>query len=345
MKFKSFVMPRRVQCEKESLSSTFGRFIVEPLERGYGTTLGNSLRRIMLSSIQGASIKAVKIEGVLQEVSSIPGVYEDVTDIILNLKGLVFKLHKHQPATLRLSAEGPGVVTGEHIDENPDVDILNKEHHIATLEEGVNLEMELYIDIGRGYVPAEYHSSNDFPLNTIVLDCDYNPVRRVKYSVENTRVKEITDYDKLILEITTDGSVHPEDVLAYAGKILKDHLMMFINFEDKEELQTVIEEREESREVNQNLFKGVDELELSVRAYNCLKAANIKTIAQLVGITDQEMLKYRNFGKKSLMEIKDLLTKMGLSLGQNIDNDVVEESLKIAADKEKENFMEEVEQQ
>jgi len=320
MKFKPVVMPGRVRIDQATATDRYGKFVVEPLERGFGTTLGNSLRRVLLSSIQGASIKAVRINGVLQEVSYIPGIVEDVTDIILNLKGLRIKNHRNGPVTLYLQANGEGEVKASNIEPNPDVEIMNPELHIATLDKDGALEMELYVDVGRGYLSAERQgkSAESYPLNTILVDAIFTPIERVKYIVENARVGDITDYDRLIIEIWTDGTINPQEALAYSGKILKDHLFLFIHFPDEDESP---EEKEDSKEETENpyLAKGVEELELSVRAYNCLKAANIKTIGELVSKTESEMLKYRNFGKKSLNEIKDVLNKFQLHLGMDLN--------------------------
>ncbi|MDX9754922.1 MAG: DNA-directed RNA polymerase subunit alpha [bacterium] len=320
MKFKPVVMPGRVRVEQDSLSDRYGKFVVEPLERGFGTTLGNSLRRVLLSSIQGAAVKAVRINGVLQEVSFIPGVVEDVTDIILNIKRLRVKNHRNGPVTLYLQASGEGEITAANIEENPDVEILNPELHIATLDKDGTLEMELYVDVGRGYLSSDRQVKelDSYPINTILIDAIFTPIERVKYLVENARVGDITDYDRLIMEIWTDGTITPQDAIAYSGKILKDHLLLFINFPDEDDSPQDHEE-EEREEVNPYLSKGVEELELSVRAYNCLKAANIKSIGELVNKTEAEMLKYRNFGKKSLNEIKEVLVKYNLYLGMNTE--------------------------
>lgn len=319
MKFKSVILPGRVIVDHDSLADRYGKFVVEPLERGFGTTLGNSLRRVLLSSIQGAAIKAVRINGVLQEVSFIPGVVEDVTDIILNLKGMRVKNHRNGPVTLYLSAKGEGEVKASAIEANPDVEILNPELHIATLDKDGELEMELYVDVGRGYMPADRQgkSADQYPVNTILMDAVFTPIERVKYVVENARVGDITDYDRLIMEIWTDGTVEPQESLAYAAKILKDHLFLFIHFPDDDEAPGEADDAQEEA-LNPYLTKGVEELELSVRAYNCLKAANIKSVGELVGKTESEMLKYRNFGKKSLNEIKEVLTKYGLYLGMDV---------------------------
>lgn len=319
MDFKSVIMPSRMECEEESHSDRYGKFVVEPLERGYGITLGNSLRRVLLSSIRGTALRQVKISGVLQEVSYLPGVVEDVTDIILNLSNLVFKLHKDQPATLELSVSGPGVVTGADIKPHADVEVLNPEEHIATLEEDGVLELEMLVDVGIGYVPAERNKTEEEDIYAIPVDSVFSPIRRVKYKVENTRVGDITDYDRLILEIWTDGTVAPEDALSYAGQLLKDYLSLFIHFEEGP-VPVYTTEPAGRDEINPALFKAVDELELSVRSYNCLKAANIRTVAELVQKNETEILKYRNFGRKSLVEIKELLEKLGLSLGTPIED-------------------------
>ena len=320
MKFKPVVMPGRVRVDQDSLTERYGKFVVEPLERGFGTTLGNSLRRVLLSSIQGAAVKAVRINGVLQEVSYIPGVVEDVTDIILNIKRLRIKNHRNGPVTLYLQATGEGEIKAANIEVNPDVEILNPELHIATLDKDGELEMELYVDVGRGYLSSERQMKerDSYPVNTILVDAIFTPIERVKYLVENARVGDITDYDRLIMEISTDGTITPQESLAYAGKILKDHLLLFINFPDEDE-SPLDREEDSKEEANPYLAKGVEELELSVRAYNCLKAANIKSIGELVNKTEAEMLKYRNFGKKSLNEIKEVLAKYNLYLGMNTD--------------------------
>jgi len=327
MKPKSFVMPKRIRIEEATRTAQYTKFIIEPLERGFGTTLGNSLRRVLLSFVQGAAPRWVRIGGVLQAGSYIPGVVEDVTDIVLNLKQLVIKLHKPRPTRLEIDAVGPGEVTGASFLPNADVEILNPGNHVASLEEGGVLKLEMEVDQGRGFVPAELNKDDTLPITTIPMDSVFTPVRRVKYNVEATRVAEITDYDRLILEIWTDGTITPEDGLGFASKIMKDHLTLFINFLDHEFLLEE-EGKEEDIYINPNLYKSVDELELSVRSYNCLKAANIRTIAQLVQKSEAEMLKYRNFGKKSLNEIKELLDKMGLSLGMTLDDERVTEALK-----------------
>ena len=323
MDFKSVIMPNRMECEEETHSDLYGKFVVEPLERGYGITLGNSLRRVLLSSIRGTALRQVKIGGVLQEVSYLPGVVEDVTDIILNLSNLVFKMHVSEPVTLTLSVTGPGEVTGADIKPHSDVEVLNPEEHIATLEEEGVLEIEMLLDVGIGYVPAERNKVEDEgDIYAIPVDSVFSPIRRVKYNVENTRVGDITDYDRLNLEIWTDGTVTPEDALSYAGQLLTDYLSLFIHFE-KGPVPIYQTQQEETDDVNPNLFRAVDELELSVRSYNCLKAANIRTVAELVQKNETEILKYRNFGRKSLVEIKELLERLGLGLGMEIEDEEI----------------------
>ena len=320
MEFKSIRVPGRVVVEDSTLTERYGKFTVEPLERGFGTTIGNSLRRILLSSIQGAAVKAIRVDGVLQEVSSIPDVVEDVTDIALNVKGLRVKNHRNGPVTLHLSKTGPGEVTAGDIEPNADIEMLNPEMYIATLDVTGQLDMELYVDVGRGYRPADTREAEDYPLNTILVDAVFTPIERVKYKVENARVGDITDFDRLIVEIFTDGTVKPEDALSTAARVLRDHLAMFMNLEiEDEETEYAISDEKALADIDPRLLKGVEELELSVRSYNCLKAANIRTIGQLVQKTEQEMLKYRNFGRKSLTEIQNVLESMGMSLGMKLD--------------------------
>lgn len=315
---KDFQIPKKLDIEPESLTNTYGRFSAEPFERGFGTTIGNSMRRILLSSIAGAAVTSIKIEGVLHELSTIPGVKEDVTDIILNIKNLRFKLHTDRPKTVRLRKKGLGEARGKDIIHDADVEILTPDLHIATLDKEANLDMELTIRIGSGYVPADRNKEEGFPLGVIPVDAIFSPVKRVNFVIENARVGRITDYDKLIMEIWTDGGIKPDDALAYAAKILKDHLNLFINFD--ETLEPVQDMGEDPKtDFNKNLLRSVYELELSVRAANCLKNANIKTIADLVERTENEMLRTKNFGRKSLNEIKEILSEMGLSLGMKVD--------------------------
>lgn len=320
MEFKSVKVPGRVVVDDTTLTDRVGKFTVEPLERGFGTTIGNSLRRILLSSIQGAAVKAIRIDGVLQEVSSIPDVVEDVTDIVLNIKGLRVKNYRNGPVTLHLSKTGPGDVTAADIEPNADIEIMNPDLHIATLDKSGQLEMELYVDVGRGYCPANQRDAEDYPLNTILVDAIYTPVQRVKYRVENARVGDITDFDRLIVEISTDGSVKPEDALSTAAKVLRDHLNIFMSLEVEEDTtEYTISDEKALADIDPRFLKGVEELELSVRSYNCLKAANIRTIGQLVQKSEQEMLKFRNFGRKSLTEIQNVLESMGMSLGMDLE--------------------------
>jgi DNA-directed RNA polymerase subunit alpha len=308
-----------MEIEEETLSPTYGRFHVEPLERGFGITIGNSLRRILLSSLQGAAITAVRMKGVLHEFSTIHGVREDVTDIILNIKELLVKLHSDGPETLHLKANKPGVVRARDIQTGANVEILNPDLVIATLSEDGELDMELEVKRGRGYIPAERNREEGQPIGTIPIDALFSPIRKVNYTVTHSRVGQITDYDRLTMEIWTNGNVAPADALGYAAKILKEQLSVFINF-DEEEIIPKTPEAPELAKLNENLFKGVDELELSVRSANCLKNADIRYIGDLVQKTETEMLKTKNFGRKSLNEIKEILSEMGLSLGMKLDN-------------------------
>jgi DNA-directed RNA polymerase subunit alpha len=318
MLWKGFQKPKRLEYDAETLSSVYGKFTAQPFERGFGTTIGNALRRVLLSSIEGSAVTAVKIEGVLHEFSSIPGVVEDVTDIILNLKRVPLKLHVDHPESLYVKAEGAGEIKAGMIQANPNIEILDPEAPIATLSEEGKLEMEMRIKRGRGYVPADRNFDDDLSIGYIPIDSVHSPVRKVAYQVEDARLGQVTDYDKLTIEVWTDGSISPQDAVALGAKLLKDHMSIFINFEEqpsseKEELS------EELERLNENLNRSVDELDLSVRSYNCLKNANIRTIGELVQKTEAEMLKTKNFGRKSLTEIKELLSEMGLSLGMKLD--------------------------
>jgi DNA-directed RNA polymerase subunit alpha len=316
---KDFQIPMRVEVDKETVSPTFGRFTTEAFERGFGTTVGNALRRVLLSSLTGAAVTTVKIEGVLHEFSTIPGVTEDVTSIILNVKGLRLALHSDKPKVIRLKKKGPGEAKGSDIIHDADVTILTPNLHIATLDKDATLDMEMTVKHGRGYVPAERNKEEGLPIGVIAIDSIFSPIKRVNFQVENARVGRMTDYDKLTLEIWTDGTILPSDALSTAAGILRDHVDIFINPEARVEGRSELAGDEAQREINKNLFRSVNELELSVRAANCLKNANIKTIADLVQKTEGEMLKTKNFGKKSLNEIKEILTDMGLSLGVKID--------------------------
>jgi DNA-directed RNA polymerase subunit alpha len=318
MLWKGFQKPKRLAFDSESLTDKFGHFWAQPFERGFGTTIGNALRRVLLSSIEGAAITAVKIEGVLHEFQSIPGVVEDATDIILNLKQIPFKLNGDAPKAIYLRADQPGVVTSGMIEADADVEVLDKDVYIATVSEGGKLDMEMRLKKGRGYISADKNFDEDLGLGFIPIDSVHSPVRKVNYSVEAARLGQITDYDKLSIEIWTNGSVNPQDALGLAAKLLKDHMNIFINFE--EEVEATFSSDERKPEIrNENLNRSVEELELSVRSYNCLKNANIQTIGELVQKSEAEMLKTKNFGRKSLNEIKEILSTMGLGLGMKID--------------------------
>lgn len=316
--WRSLIKPKRIEVDGDTHTQFYGEFDCQPLEKGFGSTLGNSLRRVLLSSIYGAAIASVKIDGVLHEFSTVPGVQEDVTTIILNLKGVRVKFHQGEQKMLTINASGEGVVKAGDIITDATVEILNPDHHIATLSRGAELKADLAVKIGKGYVPAKSERDPEQPEGTINIDSIFSPVRKVAYSVSNARVGHITDYDRLVIEIWTDGGVHPEDALAYAARILKEQIEVFINFEDRDEREEAPEAEEEPQE-NDNLFKSVDELELSVRSANCLKNAGIQHIGELVQKTEGEMLKTKNFGRKSLNEIKEILGEMGLSLGMKMD--------------------------
>ncbi len=318
MLWKGFQKPKRLAANIDTLSDTYGQFSAQPFERGFGTTVGNALRRVLLSSIEGAAVTAVKIEGVLHEFSSIPGVVEDATDIILNLKQIPFKLHIDQPKTIYIDVNRSGIVTSADIMSDPDVEILDKNVYIATISEGGKLNIEMRLKQGRGYVSAEKNFDEDLPIGYIPIDSVHSPVKKVNYVVDPARLGQMTDYDKLTLEVWTNGCAKPADAIGLAAKLLKDHMSIFINFEEAEE---VVEEEQPKREVktNEYLDRSVEELELSVRSNNCLKNANIKTIRDLVQKTESEMLKTKNFGRKSLNEIKEILATMGLSLGMKFD--------------------------
>jgi len=323
MLWKGFQKPKRLATDTETLNDKYGRFWAQPFERGFGTTIGNALRRVLLSSIEGAAITAVKIEGVLHEFQSITGVVEDATDVILNLKQIPFKLNGEGPKAIYLRSEQPGVVTSGMIETDSDVEILDKNVYIATVSEGGKLDMEMRLKRGRGYVSADKNFDEDLGLGFIPIDSVHSPVRKVNYTVEAARLGQITDYDKLTLEVWTNGSVNPADAIGLAAKLLKDHMTIFINFEEEIEPSMIgssSEDRSGKPQIrNENLNRSVEELELSVRSYNCLKNANIQTIGELVQKTEAEMLKTKNFGRKSLNEIKEILATMGLSLGMKID--------------------------
>jgi len=303
----------------DTLTDKYGQFTAQPFERGFGTTIGNALRRVLLSSIDGAAITAVKIEGVLHEFSSIPGVVEDATDILLNLKQIPLKMNVDGPKTLTLRVDRPGEVTSRMIQEDPDVEILDKDVYLATVSEAGNLEIEMRVKLGRGYVSAEKNFDEDLPIGSIPVDSAHSPVRKVNYTVEAARLGQMTDYDKLTLDVWTNGAVAPADAIGLAAKLLKDHMNIFINFEEADEVVEAVEAKTPDLR-NENLDRSVEELELSVRSYNCLKNANITTIRELVQRTEADMLKTKNFGRKSLNEIKEILATMGLSLGMRFDD-------------------------
>ena len=321
MTWPNLQMPDSVELEESSYSSTFGRFIVQPLERGFGTTIGNALRRVLLSSLPGAAITMIKVDGVHHEFSTIPGVVEDVSEMILNLKEIRFKLINKKPDRVLLELKGPHEFkAGDIQNGTKDFEILNPDHHVATLNKGAEVNLELRIGRGHGYVPAEENKIPDMPLGSIPIDAIYTPIKNVSYRVENIRVQQRIDYEKLIMEITTDGSITPDDALTYAGKILRDHVNLFINFDIKPEVEEEpAQVDEEVLRVRKLLKMSVDELELSVRSYNCLMAANIKTIGDLVRRDEQEMLKFRNFGRKSLQELTQILEEKGLRFGMEVE--------------------------
>ncbi|MGA2628936.1 MAG: DNA-directed RNA polymerase subunit alpha [Terriglobia bacterium] len=318
MMWKGFQKPKRLACNTDTLTDKYGQFSTQPFERGFGTTIGNSLRRVLLSSIDGAAITAVKIEGVMHEFSSIQGVVEDATDIILNLKQIPLKMSVEGPKTLTLTVDQPGEVTSRMIQEDADIEILDKDVYIATVSEGGSLRIEMRIKTGRGYVSAEKNFDEDLPIGYIPVDSVHSPIRKVNYAVDAARLGQITDYDKLTLDVWTNGAVAPADAVGLAAKLLKDHMNIFINFEEEPEALEVVHEKPAAVR-NENLDRSVEELELSVRSYNCLKNANISTIRELVQKTEPEMLKTKNFGRKSLNEIKEILATMGLTLGMKFD--------------------------
>jgi len=321
---KAYQRPRRIQFNEEELrDNNVGVFVGEPFERGFGITIGNALRRTLLSSVEGAAITAVKIDGVLHEFTSIPNVVEDVTDIILNLKTIPIKMHTKEPQRLTLDVSGPANATSADIVTTADVEILDTDIHIATLGEGGHLRMELEVEINRGYVVAEDNFKEDFEIGFIPLDSAHSPIKKVKYTVDPSRIGQRASYDKLTLEITTNGSITPKDSLAYAASMLRDQLAIFVHFENIPEDAPNTEKDEEKERLRELLERTVDELELSVRSHNCLKNANIRTLGELVQKTESEILKTKNFGRKSLNEIKEILQQMGLTLGMQIDPDLL----------------------
>ncbi len=318
MLWRGFQKPKRLAVDQETINDKYGKFSAQPFERGFGTTIGNALRRTLLSSIEGAAVTAVRIEGVLHEFQSISGVVEDATDIILNLKQIPFRLAGDGPKALYLRAEEPGVITSGMIEADGDVEILDKDVYICTVSEGGKIDMEMRLKRGRGYISADKNFDGDLGLGFIPVDSVHSPVRKVNYLVEAARLGQITDFDKLTIEIWTNGTILPADALGLSAKLLKDHMTIFINFE--EEMEAGHDGLHDGPSIrNENLNRSVEELELSVRSYNCLKNANIATIGELIQKTEAEMLKTKNFGRKSLNEIKEILAQMGLSLGMKID--------------------------
>jgi DNA-directed RNA polymerase subunit alpha len=317
---KGFQKPKRLFCDLETLSSRYGHFYAQPFERGFGTTIGNALRRVLLASIEGAAITAVKIEGVLHEFTPIPNVTEDATNIIMNLKQVPLKLNVDHTKTIYLEATEPGEIKSGNITPDADLEILDPNVHIATLGPGGSLKIEMRVKNGRGYVQADENFEEDLPIGYIPLDSVHSPIKRVNYAVEAARLGQTTDYDKLVLDVWTNGCILPQDAVAQASKIVKDHMFIFINFEERPPEEEAEVDRE-AEKVAENLKRSVEELELSVRSYNCLKNADIKTIADLVQKSEPEMLKTKNFGRKSLNEIKEILTEMGLSFGMKLGED------------------------
>jgi len=314
--WQSLIKPEKLEVEPGNEPLRIATVIAEPLERGFGMTLGNAIRRVLLSSLQGAAVTAIQIDGVLHEFSSISGVREDVTDIVLNVKQLALRMHGEGPKRMTISATGPGEVTAGQIQTGHDIEIMNPDLVLCTLDDGAKLGMELTVNLGKGYVPAAANRPEDAPIGLIPVDAIYSPVRRVSYKVEPTRVGQVTDYDRLVLQVETNGALTAEDSVALAARILQDQLQLFINFDEPQQLRH--EEQHDDLPFNRNLLRKVDELELSVRSANCLKNDNIVYIGDLVQKTEQEMLRTPNFGRKSLNEIKEVLTAMGLTLGMPV---------------------------
>ena len=328
MLWKGFQRPKRLEFERETLTDRFGRFSAQPFERGFGTTIGNAVRRVLLSSIEGAAVVAVKIEGIQHEFSPIPGVVEDATDIILNVKQVPLRMHVDHPKNLLLTSDKVGEVKARDIQTDPDVEILEPDAHIATIGEGGRLQMELRVRQSRGYVSADKNFDDDLGVGWIPIDSVHSPVKKVNYLVEAARLGQTTDYEKVTLDVWTNGAITPRDAVSLASKLIQDHLKIFISMDDPiEQAQEFLVEQPKLTS-NENLEKSVEELELSVRSYNCLKNADIKTITELVQKTEAEMLKTKNFGRKSLNEIKEILTNMGLSLGMRLDQTVSQPEVK-----------------
>ena len=321
MQWKGFQRPKRLEVDRDSLTDTYGRFTAQPFERGFATTVGNTLRRVLLSSIEGAAISAVRVEGVLHEFSPIPGAMEDTTDLILNLKRIPLRMYVDHPKTLHLKSSEAGEIRASHITPDADIDILEEEAYIATLSKGTTLEVEMRVKQGRGYVGADKNFDEDLSIGWIPVDSVHSPVKKVNYLVEAARVGQATDYEKLTIEVWTNGAVSPRDAVGLAAKLTRDHLAIFVNIEDDEAIAEVAPVDDAEREAFvEKLGRSVDEMELSVRSYNCLKNANIRTIGELVQKSESEMLKTKNFGRKSLNEIKEILSGMGLSLGMKVEN-------------------------
>ncbi|MDD2752757.1 MAG: DNA-directed RNA polymerase subunit alpha [Candidatus Omnitrophica bacterium] len=320
IKWRDFQLPKRLECDETSYTNTYGKFFAAPFERGYGVTLGNSLRRVLLSSIEGSAVTSIKISGVSHEFSAIPGVLEDIPEIILNIKSLVLNSHSKIPKTIYIKKNGKGDIKAKDIESDDTIEVINQDLHIATLTKETKFNLEMEVARGRGYVPAEANKKEGQALGVIAIDSIFSPVRKVNFSIENTRVGQRTDYDKLVLEIWTNGSISPKDALLYASNILQRHLDIFVSFGQlPEEIEEEPEMTKEEAVLYEKLRLPISELELSVRSSNCLREANIKTIFELVKKSEDEMLSFKNFGKKSLTEIKELLAGMGLTLGMQVD--------------------------
>jgi len=324
--WSNLIKPNKLEVDEKSLISTYGKFYGEPFERGFGQTIGSAVRRVLLSSLMGSAITSIRVKGVLHEFSTIPGVTEDVTDIILNLKQVRLKLFNVEQGNLKLEAKGPKVVLAKDIKTGPNMEIISPEQHIAALSKEGKLEIEMVAKMGRGYVPAERNKDEEAPVDTIYLDAVFTPIKKVNFNITNARVGQRTDYERLVLEVWTDGSVKPDDAVAYAAKILEDHLSIFINFEEEPQ-DSETRKDTTTTPLNENLFRSVDELEFSVRSQNCLQSADIKFIGELVQKSEPEMLKTKNFGRKSLNEIKEILREMGLELGMKLDYSLSREDL------------------
>ncbi|MDD4899519.1 MAG: DNA-directed RNA polymerase subunit alpha [Candidatus Omnitrophica bacterium] len=320
IKWRDFQLPKRLECDETTYTNTYGKFFAAPFERGYGVTLGNSLRRVLLSSIEGSAVTSIKIVGVSHEFSSIPGVLEDIPEIILNIKSLVLNSHSKIPKTIYIKKNGKGDIKAKDIESDETIEIINQDLHIATLTKEAKFNMEMEVARGRGYVPADSNKKEGQALGVVAIDSIFSPVKKVNFSIENTRVGQRTDYDKLVLEIWTNGAISPKDALLYASNILQRHLDIFVSFGQlPEEIEEEPEMTKEEAALYEKLRLPISELELSVRSSNCLREANIKTIAELVKKSEDEMLSFKNFGKKSLTEIKELLAGMGLTLGMQVD--------------------------